>query len=211
MNHYFPSFYHSLQVDLWAAIKYVNMTKTTNVLVIGSHQPWVEALALAGGAMHVWTLEYARLFTSHPRVTTLLPGEFLSAARGGRLPPIDVVITASSVEHSGLGRYNDGLNPWGDILAIARAWCVVKPDAHLIVSVPMSAKFKGREATTDADAVSNSMDTLKFNTERVYGPLRYPYLVTNWKFEHRVDTHRGNWVSWAQTVYVFRRMQGSRL
>jgi hypothetical protein len=28
-----------------------------------------------------------------------------------------------------LGRYGDALNPWGDILTIARAWCVSSPAA----------------------------------------------------------------------------------
>ena len=36
---------------------------------------------------------------------------------------------------SGLGRYGDALNPWGDLQAIARAWCVCKPDGGLLLGV----------------------------------------------------------------------------
>jgi hypothetical protein len=44
-------------------------------------------------------------------------------------------VTFSSVEHSGLGRYGDALNPWGDIIAIARAWCVTKQGGSLTIGV----------------------------------------------------------------------------
>ena len=31
-----------------------------------------------------------------------------------------------------LGRYGDALNPWGDILTVARAWCVSSPQAKVL-------------------------------------------------------------------------------
>ena len=66
-----------------------------------------------------------------------------------------------------LGRYGDSLNPWGDIITIAQAWCVSKPDAQLAVGVP---------------TIVHGRDRVEFNAARVYGPRLYPYLVTNWKF-----------------------------
>ena len=160
---------------------------------------------------------YGKIVTDHPNVTTLLPEVFLSRARAGALPRFDVVLTASSVEHSGLGRhahthththtrpfrgaprrprtgptwdlgpaplhfpchqitapppsppprrYNDGLNPWGDILAIARAWCVSGPHARLVIAVPTSASPSGREAFTPADAAKYKQDHIQFNGQR---------------------------------------------
>jgi hypothetical protein len=47
----------------------------------------------------------------------------------------DAIVTFSSVEHSGLGRYGDALNPWGDIIAIARAWCITKQGGSLTIGV----------------------------------------------------------------------------
>ena len=73
------------------------------MLVIGSQTPWVEGLCLAAGARHVFTLEYGKLATDHPDVTVLTPEEFLARGRAGTLK-IDVVVTASSLEHAGLGR-----------------------------------------------------------------------------------------------------------
>ena len=45
-------------------------------------------------------------------------------------------MTFSSVEHSGLGRYGDALNPWGDILTIAKALCVTREGGSLTIGVP---------------------------------------------------------------------------
>ena len=45
------------------------------------------------------------------------------------------MVTFSSLEHSGLGRYGDQLNPWGDLITMAKAWCVVKPGGQALVGV----------------------------------------------------------------------------
>ena len=195
--------YNQLNRALIRGMRHANLTNK-RVLVIGSTSPWVEAICLAAGAAQVVTLEYARIVTNHPLVTTLVPAEFLARARRGALPRFDRVVTASSVEHSGLGRYGDSLNPWGDIIAIARAWCVSAEDARLVIAVPTAFNGKATEAETDAEAEHLGTDRLKFNAGRTYGPVRYPYLVTNWRFDHRVPTDAIR-PSWGQTVYVFRR------
>ena len=130
------------------------------VLVIGSETPWVEALALEAGARHVTTLEYGKIESRHPNVTTLLPAEFQRS--WSTMEPFDAVVTYSSVEHSGLGRYGDALNPWGDVLEIARAWCVSKPGASLTIGVMYGG------------------DAIEFNAHRYYGRRRLPYLFSNW-------------------------------
>src|SRR5205085_1217411 len=77
---------------------------------------------------------------------------------------IDVAISFSSLEHSGLGRYGDGINPWGDLLTVAKVSCVVKQKTgHIIFGVPSGAK-----------------DFLYYNAHRVYGPNRWPLFLTNW-------------------------------
>jgi hypothetical protein len=53
-----------------------------------------------------------------------------------KLEKIDAIVIFSSVEHSGLGRFGDMLNPWGDIITIARAWCVTKDGGSLTIGVP---------------------------------------------------------------------------
>jgi len=208
--------YSNLNRELWAGIHlaingagvpFSGEVTGKNVLVIGSQSPWVEGICLGAGAAHVFTLEYAEITTNHPRVTTLAPPEFLARARAGALPRFDVVVTASSLEHSGLGRYNDGLNPWGDILAVARAWCVSSPRAQLVIAVPTTTHgYKGRESLSAAEAAANEQDVLHFNEARTYGPVRYPYLPTNWRLSQRIFA--GSHPAYGQTVYVFNRTAG---
>ncbi len=50
----------------------------------------------------------------------MTPKEFAQTYLNGTLRPFDVMITFSSVEHSGLGRYGDILNPWGDLITLAQ-------------------------------------------------------------------------------------------
>ena len=116
---------------------------------------------LSKGALSVTTLEYGVIDSKHHRVTTLLPKEFRRQWKS--LSRFDAVVTFSSVEHSGLGRYGDALNPWGDVLEVARAKCVANNGASLTIGVPFG------------------QDEVVFNAHRVYGSGRYPYLVSNWR------------------------------
>jgi hypothetical protein len=120
---------------------------------------------LANGALHVSTLEYGKILSEHPDVTTILPLELNKQFREGTAPIYDTVVTFSSIEHSGLGRYGDALNPWGDIISIARAWCVASEEASLVIAVPWDSHE----------------DAIEFNAHRVYSKVRYPYLTSNWR------------------------------
>jgi hypothetical protein len=62
-----------------------------------------------------------------------------------------------------IDRYGDGLNPWGDLIAMARSLCVLKPGSPALVGVPTGP------------------DTISFNGARIYGPLLYSHLFANWK------------------------------
>lgn len=145
--------------------------KNMSVLVVGSEVPWVESLCLALGARRVTTLEYGTIETDHPQLETYTPKLFRSAYLEGKLEPFDTVVSFSSLEHSGLGRYGDALNPWGDLMAVARIWCVTKDDGLLFLGVP------------------SGPDCVKFNAHRIYGRVRYPFLVTNWE---KVDSFTSN-------------------
>ena len=81
------------------------------------------------------TLEYAPIESDHPQLEILKPSKFRSRYIDGTLGLFDAVVSFSSLEHAGLGRYGDALNPWGDILEVARAWCVTKYDGALILGV----------------------------------------------------------------------------
>jgi hypothetical protein len=134
-----------------------------NVLVIGSERPWVEAILLSLGVPRVTTLEYGTIESTHPQITTLTPDQIRQKYATGKMLKFDAIVTHSSVEHSGLGRYGDALNPWGDLLAIARAWCLTTDDAVMYIGVPIG------------------IDQIRFNAHRVYGKMRWSLMATNWE------------------------------
>ena len=90
------------------------------------------------------------------------------------------------------GRYGDELNPWGDLVAMARAWCVLAPGARALVGVPGSGK-----------------DLICMNAHRMYGPVMYSHLFANWdqvwsdvKDLSQLQT---DCYSWAQPIHVLEK------
>ena len=170
--------------------------KGKSVLVIGSSHPWVEAICLYHGAKRVVTLEYGTIDSRHPQIDTEVPDTLRQKYLSGDLEPFDGIITHSSMEHSGLGRYGDALNPWGDILGLARGWCVTKPGAFLWLGIPTGKDF------------------VFFNWHRVYGKYRWPLIATNWKqigsgirnetIEEKFQ--RGPWQSMQNEGFIFRKL-----
>jgi hypothetical protein len=181
--------------NLKNALMITNSVEKGRVLVIGSENPWVEATALAVGAREVVALEYGKITSEHPSIQTVTPDEFNKQFNDGTLDLFDAIVTFSSVEHSGLGRYGDALNPWGDVLEIARAHCVCKPNGYLIIAVPNHPK-----------------DALVFNAHRIYGNYRWPYLTSNWQQIHRTPGQDEPTTSdqppgaWDQRIHVFQRL-----
>jgi len=137
------------------------------ILVLGTQMPWVEAVLLSKKPKKIVTLEYGFFISEYPALTFIRPREFRERYLNGTLDTFDAVFSFSSLEHSGLGRYGDPLNPWGDILAVAEAWCVTSKEAKLALSVPTYIEGE---------------DILMYNAARVYGPVMYPFLVSNWDY-----------------------------
>ena len=78
----------------------------------------------------VRNLEYGYISSEYPPLEMMTPSKLRNLYAMNQLPLFDAIATFSSVEHSGLGRYGDALNPWGDLQAIARAWCLAKKNAQ---------------------------------------------------------------------------------
>ncbi|KAJ1466289.1 hypothetical protein T484DRAFT_1756760 [Baffinella frigidus] len=135
-----------------------------HVLVLGSKRPWLEACCLAAGASKITTLEYRAVQSHHPKVKVITPAVARELVLNGELV-FDAVATFSSVEHSGLGRYGDRFNPWGDLMAVAMAWCICRPRAGMMIGVP-SDEF---------------LDIIEWNQHRIYGPVMLPHLLSNWE------------------------------
>lgn len=83
-----------------------------SVAIVGSEQPYYEAAVMHFGGFPT-TIEYRPILHSIPGLTTLT----VNKAVGDALR-FDVAISISSIEHSGLGRYGDPLDPDGDFKAM---------------------------------------------------------------------------------------------
>lgn len=159
-----------------------------SVLIIGSERPWLEVIALHAGALKVTTLEYGRIVSQHHLIDTYTPDEFRRAYLNGSLPTFDAVLSYSSLEHSGLGRYGDALNPWGDILSLARAWCTTKEEGQLLLGLP------------------TGKDHIRFNAHRCYGNIRWPLITINWEpIDGVVDFDKGRQTQ-GGTTHIFRKV-----
>ncbi len=128
-----------------------------SVGIMGSTTPWYESIAIAFGASPT-TIDYNKIISHDPRIQSLSVEEI-------RANPVefDALISISSFEHDGLGRYGDPINPDGDLLAMEKAKEMLKPGGHLFLAIPV-----GR-------------DLLNWNVHRVYGALRLPQLLKGWE------------------------------
>ena len=74
------------------------------------------------GVKKVTTIESREIHSHHPQLDTMLPETFRQKYLNNTLEKFDGMISFSSLEHSGLGRYGDGLNPYGDLITMAKVW-----------------------------------------------------------------------------------------
>ncbi|CAI5472527.1 unnamed protein product [Closterium sp. Yama58-4] len=128
------------------------------VLIIGSQWPWVEAICLGFDATAITTVDFNRPVASHPQLRQLAVGEL-----EGSSETWDVAVSFSSLEHDGLGRYGDPINPNGDLERMKKIKGLIKPGGLLFLGVP------------------TGNDTLVFNAHRIYGPIRMPLLIAGFR------------------------------
>ena len=148
---------HYPETDLWlyeSMGKYKELVEGKDVLIIGSEEPCYEACALHYGAKKVMMVEYQKVNSDHPQIQTVMADEFSKMDE-----KYDVAISISSVEHSGLGRYGDPINPNGDIEAMKDLHNNLKEGGVCFLAVPI-----GR-------------DQIIWNAHRVYGRERLPKLI----------------------------------
>jgi hypothetical protein len=131
------------------------------VAVIGSLTPWLEAIALnCGAATPITTVEYNVPVCADSRIRTISYDDFSKSTE-----KYDAIITYSSIEHSGLGRYGDPLNPAGDIETMRHISDRLETGGHLFIGFPV-----GRDA-------------IVWNAHRLYGPRLYERLLSAGNFD----------------------------
>ena len=109
--------------------KFVNVSGK-KCLVLGSISPWIECLLLHFNAESVTTLDYI-IPECNYKINTLTMNSYKNEMK------YDVIISFSSLEHDGLGRYGDPINPNGDIDACIEAYTMLNKEGYFICGIPI--------------------------------------------------------------------------
>ncbi len=136
--------------------KYIGYIKGKSVAIIGSTVPWYESIILYYEGLPT-TIEYNKIISQDSRVNVMTVAEYEDNPA-----TFDVVLSISSYEHDGLGRYGDPIDPFGDFKAMQKAQDMLNDDGIMILAVPV-----GR-------------DHLFWNAHRVYGRIRLQKLLEGW-------------------------------
>jgi SAM-dependent methyltransferase len=178
-----------------ALTKYAVGVAGKNVAVIGSSEPRTESIALAFGAEAVTTVEYNRLTYGDGielPIRTISANEFDNFYLNHE-EAFDVIISISSIEHDGLGRYGDPLNFDADLEAMQKIGKLLKPEGLFFLSVPVGP------------------DVTVWNLHRRYGSVRLPLLLEGWEVLDRVPwdeeklSKSANWRQTYEPVFVLKK------
>lgn len=144
-------------------LKYASVSvNDRRIAVIGSASPWVESILLSLGAKQIVTLEYNLLTYKHDRLFTVAGDSiesYLSCDSQHR-GTFDSIFAISSLDHDGLGRYGDRLDPYGDLNSMKQLADLLIPGGLFFLTVPVGP------------------DITVFNLHRRYGHIRLPMLLS---------------------------------
>ena len=143
---------------LYAFTKYIHYIRNKNLAIIGSTHPWIEAILVNLGVKSVTTVEYNVPVCNHPIIKTTSYENFCKSST-----KYDAIISYSSIEHSGLGRYGDPLNPRGDIEAMSEIYNALIPGGLCFLGIPVGK------------------DSIVWNAHRIYGAKRLPLVLDKFK------------------------------
>lgn len=132
-----------------------------NCVVVGSATPLYETfLDIFGNQIN--TIEYRKIEHNIPNLNTYTYEEAMDSNVSLNWN-FDVGVSVSSIEHSGLGRYGDALDPEGDLKTMNLLSKIIKKDGLLILEIPIGT------------------DKISFNASRVYGKFRLLLLFEKWE------------------------------
>lgn len=132
-----PEVYPTCALQLKKAIKTACKDRQ-RVLIAGSISPWVESVLLASGINFdvIDTTDYNPIEIADKRLG-FVPIEQV------RKNYYDVVISYSSLEHDGLGRYGDPINPNGDIAAVEEYHSYLRSGGLFLLGLPVTKTNHG--------------------------------------------------------------------
>lgn len=135
--------------------KYFNSDLSNKkIAVIGSITPWIESILINMKANNITTVEYNVPYCDHLYIKTVHYDDFKNSNE-----KYDIIFSYSSIEHSGLGRYGDPINPFGDIETMDVIYNKLENNGYVFLGIPVGK------------------DSIVYNVHRVYGPIRLNMLL----------------------------------
>jgi hypothetical protein len=153
-----PADYPGAMADLKAAFSKLNAQ--SKVLTVGSMSPWIEAICEAQFQIVVTDVHPIRIFDNS--LLSYFPPDVAYNPDGG----YDLIIAYSSIEHFGLGRYGDDLDPDADKKWMRMIRDCIAPGGRLLLAVPLGPVGKVEECW-----------------HRIYGPVELAALLEGWKID----------------------------
>lgn len=132
---------------------------TSRVAVWSSISPWAEYTLYNKGFTNIVTVDY-----NPPLCPPSIPVTSLSIQNLKRSPrqfKFDLIVSFSGIEHDGLGRYGDPLNPYGDKAAVEEILFSLLPGKFALIAVPTAMAY-----------------SVVFPYHRMYGMKRKQYIFT---------------------------------
>ena len=151
--------YHDESV--WDAFSRIQDKGKLNLADIGCERGLYPAMALHVGFSDVTVFDVRLSDCNHPHIHSIC--QSLGPDTEWREEKFDIVTCFSTLEHCGLGRYGDKLDPWGDFNLVKGIKKILKPNGKLIVSFPI-----GR-------------GVLYNNLHRVYSKFRLDNMLSGFK------------------------------
>ena len=142
--------------------------RNASVAVLGSTQPWYEAMALTEGARRVVTIQHNAVSYRHPALHAYTHRAFFASKE--RPETFDVILSISRFEHHGLGRYGD-------------------PGPRRRLVVYKRGRTNSARGGVMIQAVPLAQDAVAWNAHRVYGRARLRLLLQGWKMECSLGLH----------------------
>lgn len=154
---------------------------------IGCETGAFPAMQIAAGIGSCTVFEVRRTQVNHARVRVRM--QDLASAENVQ-PEFDLITCLSTIEHVGLGRYGDPLDPWGDLKLAENVRRLLRPGGVLLLSFP-----QGRGCVV-------------FNKHRIYTGYRRSALFGDLRLVERIE-HRRPLARLRQGVGTFLRGAGS--
>jgi SAM-dependent methyltransferase len=158
------------------------------------------AMQIAAGIASCTVFEVRETETNHERVEVRV--QDLTYAENVQ-PEFDLITCLSTIEHIGLARYGDLLDPWGDVKMAGNLRRLLRPRGILVLSFPTG---RGCVAFNKHRVYTPFRSKALFGELTVLGHVHRPSLA--WRTRHRLRSPLGDGAE--QPIFVLERpVEGS--